>query len=124
MVKIKLNSLIDLSALKFVENKLIMFSGAHRLLLITDVKVVTEQETYGRKKNKTRQVKYVLCNVHGWNNQGEFTGTYDQYLASQYLQYDLLHLRKNYIEFQKQWEALHALHEKITEPDFVKAVPE
>ena len=124
-VKIKIpNSLIDISAVRNVENKLLMFSQANRMILITGVQVITETETYGRKKNKTRQVKYLQCIIYGWNGDGEFVGTFDEDVSRRYLEnYNLMNMRKNYLEFEKQYLAMSAKEEQINTPDFVKAEP-
>ena len=123
-VKIKTNSLIDISAVRNVQNKLLLFSGANHMILITDVKVTTETETYGRKQNKTRQVEYLYCTIYGWNNKGEFVGTYDQDVSRRYLEnYRLMEMRKNYLDFEKQYLAMSAKEEQINTPDFVKAEP-
>lgn len=111
MAKIKLNNYIDLGSVRSVENKLLLHSQDHHMLLITNVKQVTETETYGRKNNKTREVKYIECVMYGWNRKGEFVGTYEDYTAQRFLEYDLYQLRKNYLEFQLQWKAMH---EKLT----------
>lgn len=111
--RIKLNRYIDLSAVRAVENKLLLFNGDHHMLMITDVKTTTGDETYGRKNNKTRQVEYLQCQIYGYNSSGEFVGTHDKSTVERYLEYNLFHLRKNYLEFKKQWEAMTALEEKI-----------
>jgi hypothetical protein len=124
-VKIKVNPLIDISAVRNVENKLLMFSQANRMILITGVKVTTETETYGRKKNKTRQVKYLQCIIYGWNGDGEFVGTFDEDVSRRYLEnYNLMNMRKTYMEFEKQYLAMSAKEEQLNTPDFVKAVPQ
>jgi len=123
-VKIKVTSSIDLSDLRAVNNKLLLLGGSHQLLMISGLKVTTEDETYGRKMNKTRKVKYVHCSIYGYNMDGEFMGTYDEDSVGFYLRhYSFLNMRKNYLEMKKRWEAMHALEEKINEPDFVKAIP-
>lgn len=123
MARILINSLIDTSALRAVRDKLLLFGGSHQLIMITDVKVTEEEVTYGRKKNKTKKAGVLYCTIYGYNCDGEFIGTFDDYTTERYLRYDLLHLRKNYLEMKKRWEAMHALEEKINEPDFVKAIP-
>ena len=122
MARILVNSLIDTSALRAVRNKLLLFSDSHQLIMITDVKITEEEVTSGRKK-KTKKVNVINCTIHGYNSNGEFVGTFDDYTTGQFLRYDLLHLRKNYLEMKKRWEAMHALEEKINQPDFVKAIP-
>ena len=116
MVKFKLTKYIELASLKAVENQLLIFSGDHHMLLITGVKVTKGTETYGRKNNKTRDVEYLQCTMYGWNGKGEFVGTYDSETVKRYLEYDLLHLRKNYIEFKKQWTAMHAKCTAVNNP--------
>lgn len=113
IVKIKTNG-YDTSALRAVNNKLIMHKS--HLFLFTDVKVTTEEETYGRKKNKTRNVEMVQCQLHGWNKDGEFMGVFEEsYIKTLVSQFDILALRKNYIEFQKKFEAMTALEKKYNE---------
>jgi ribosomal protein L7/L12 len=117
MVRIKLNSSISLSTLKCVENQLLMFSGAHRMLMISNIRVEDTEEVYGRRMNKTRQVQYLYCILYGWNEKGEFVGTYDHEVTERYLEtYDFLHMRKNYLEFKKQWTAMHAKCTALNNP--------
>ena len=116
MAKIKLTRYIDLASLRSVENKPLMFSGVNRLLMITGIKIVEVTETYGRK-NKTRNVQYLICTIYGWNDKGEFVGTYDDEVTERYLEaYDVLQLRKNYISFKKQWDAMHAKFTALNNP--------
>jgi ribosomal protein L7/L12 len=116
-VKIKLNKYIDVSSIKNVENQLLMFSRDHHMLLITGVKVTQGTETYGRKDNKTRDVQYLECTIYGWNGKGDFIGVYDENTAERYLEnYDLLEMRKNYLEFKKQWSAMHAKCTAVNNP--------
>ena len=125
LVKIKVKSMLNsVNDIKSVENKLLLGGENHRLIMFTDVKVVTEEETYGRKNNKTRNVRYMYCKLHGWNNDGDFTGHYSEELVSFYLRnYSILRLRRNYLDFKKQLDAMLAVEEKYNEPDFVKAIP-
>ena len=107
-----------------VENKLLMYSQSNRMIMFTDVSFTKETETYGRKKNKSREVEFLQCKMHGWNQDGEFTGTYS---AEQVLfvlnHYHLMHMLKTMIEFEKQYLAMKALHDELTTPDIVQAVP-
>jgi len=101
-----------MSQVSGMENKILLFSGSHHMFLIADVKVTTEEETYGRKK-KTRQVEYLQCTVYGYNPSGDFLGTHDEETSRRYLEYDLYQLRKNYLDLQKQWQVLGILEKKL-----------
>lgn len=124
IVKIKVENYHHLDKLRAVKNQPIMFDRA-KVIMFTDVKVVTEQETYGRKNNKVHDVKYLYCQCYGYNNDGEFLGTYDEeFIRRILLMYDLLKMRRIYLDFLKQLESIQALEAKLNEPDIVKAIPE
>ncbi len=115
-LRIELTKYMDLPSIKSVENKLLLFAGAHMMLLITGVRVENTTITYGRKMNKTRKVRFLYFIMYGWNKNGDFVGVYDHDTAERYLEYDLLHLRKNYLEFEKQWTAMHKKQTAVNNP--------
>ena len=111
-VKIKLNRYISMSQVNSMENKILLFAGSHHMFLIAEVETTVEEETYGRK-NKTRQVEYLHCNIYGYNHNGDFLGTHNEETVKRYLEYDLYQLRRNYTDLQKQWQVLGALEKKL-----------
>ena len=127
LVKIKVDKLYhsnDIkSDLRAVQNKLLMYSQSNRIIMFTDVSFPVETETYGRKK-KTREVQYLQCKMHGWNQDGEFCGTYTERQVTFVLNtYRLLVMLKTMMEFERQYQGMKALHDEVTTPDIVKAVP-
>ena len=68
--------------------------------------------------------KYLQCIIYGWNGDGEFVGTFDEDVSRRYLEnYNLMNMRKTYLEFEKQYLAMSAKEEQLNTPDFVKAEP-
>lgn len=102
-----------MSAVRAMENKLLLFSGSHQMFLIADVSVTEEEETYGRKLNKTRQVEYLHCQIYGYNSDGQFLGTHDEDGSRRFLEYDLFPLRKNYLDLHKQWQVMGTLEKTL-----------
>jgi hypothetical protein len=122
-VKIKLSKGDDISTLRSVENKLLM-TAQGVIVMFTGVHITEEEERYGRKNNKTRQVRYLNCTLHGYNSKGELLGTHDTF-QTEYIvrRYDLFAIRRKYLDHIKALEAMQVLEEQYNEPDFVKAEP-
>ena len=122
MAKVKLEEYHDLSSLRSVEDKIIMFKETP--VLFTNLRITQEEERYGRKKNKVREVKYINADVYGYNRNGEFLGIFDSdFVKHLLLMYDLLKMRKNYLEFIKGLELIQNKEAELNEPDIVKAIP-
>ena len=113
MVKLKLNGYIQMNVVRAMEDKILLFNGSHSMILINDVQVTEEEETYGRKGNKTRQVQYLQCKVYGYNPSGKFLGVHDEETARRYLEYDLFNLRKNYLDLKEQWQVMGKLEKEL-----------
>ena len=123
MVKIKIGKKESITELRSIENKLLMTSQG-TVVMVTGVKTTLETETYGRRMNKTRQVRYLHCTLHGYNTKGDFRGTHDKQQTEHVIRmYGLYAIRRNYLDHIKALEAMQALEAKINEPDFVKAEP-
>lgn len=114
-MKIKINKHIDLTAIKAVENKMLMSYDHNHLILINNVRTGTEEEA--TKRGKKIEVEYLYCDMYGWNSKGEFVGTSDTSDGKDFLeQFDILQLRKNYIEFERQWTMMHEKQERLVKP--------
>lgn len=124
-VKIKTYSESNLHALYNLNNKLVMDNTANGMIIFKDVKITTEEETYGRRKNKTRQVQYIECEVLGYNRNGKFIGAFDESTVKHILSfYDLYNMRRLYLDHIEALEAMQAKEAELNEPDIVKAIPE
>ena len=126
MSRIKYKYKDDLQVLRDYRRKLLLRNN--EILMIDDVKVVTETETYGRKNNKTREVRYIEFTLYAYNHTGEWVGICtDEYVEQLSTYFDLSILIPNARrEFRKLETALEAMKnklEEITTPDIVKPIP-
>ena len=122
--KLKLNSYLDTGMIRSCENEMLLLEHQAMLFMITRVRFFKETETYGRKDNKTREVRYMECELLTWNSDGHFISTFDEFNTRRLLERNLMVMRRNYIDFEKGWKALHEWQDKLTTPDIVKPIPE
>lgn len=125
IVKINLNEIhypeSAISNIRAVQNQILMYESFPRLLIFTDLSIKEFEETYGRRKNKTKKVRELYCRLIGWNYKGDFVGDYGSEEIKKVLNhFDILSMRKTFLEFQKQYNAMLEYHENLTTPDFLK----
>ena len=115
-VKVKVYSESNVDSLHNIANKLIMNDQANGMMLFRDVKIIKEEEHYGRKKNKVRVNIFVECEVLGYNRNGKFVGAFDKDTVSRILlMYDLYKMRRLYLDHIEALEAMQAEEAKLNE---------
>ena len=123
MVRIKLNSKIPIDELKILENKLLMFDRNTSVLMFTDVSIEVEDESYGRKKDKSRKITYLSCKLYGYNAKDDFTFEHDEDFVKMVLTlFNISEMRKNYLDHLKELNAMQELERKINEPSYMENV--
>lgn len=95
------------STLRALEGKPIMFYGQGMVIFFTDLKIEVIPETSGLFYKTTHNVTYLTGGkFYGYNNDGDFVGTYDDEQINHFLRYDLMALRRRYLDFEKAHKAL------------------
>ncbi len=103
------NNLNSASTLRSLEGKMIMFYGQGQLIFFTDLKFEIIPETKHTIFGKiTRNVTYLTGGkFYGYNDNGDFVGTHSDDQIDHIIRcYDLMALRKRYIEFERAHKAL------------------
>lgn len=113
-VKLKLNSYIDTGAIRSLQNEFLLLESQCMIFMIKHVKFNTQEETFGRKKKKTRNVQYLTCEIVTWSESGHFISSFDAFNTRRLLERNLMNMRRSYIDFRTGWFALHEMKDNMS----------
>lgn len=114
-----MTDLNEVSTLRSLEGKMIMFYGWGKLMFFTGLKfeVIEEPAFFGL--TTTKSVYMTGGKFYGYNEAGEFVGVYeDDQIEFTLRHYNLWELRKQYLKFEK---AHTAMLDKMDELVAIKA---
>ena len=125
-VKLSGNHYYNASNIKHVNNKPIFHNG--QVFMFSQVKIITEEEIYGRKNDKKRTAHYITCKVYVYNHIGEWLGVASDAWLDKFIRWFNLDItipkaRQDYLKLETSINAIKAKLEEITTPDIVKAEP-
>lgn len=112
--KVEIHSKTNWDALYNLNNKLVMDNSANGMMIFRDVKHIEEEETYGRRKNKTRTKYFIECELLGYNRNAKLIGAFDENTLKRILMFnDVYKMRRLYLDHIEALEVMQAKESNI-----------
>ena len=123
MVRIKMSSKLPVDTLKILENKLLMFDRNSDVIMFTNVEIISDNEKYGLKKNKTRKVNYLQCKLYGFDKKDEQIFEHkEDFVKTVLTLFNITEMRYNYLDHLKELNAMQEFEKKLNEPSYMENV--